>query len=77
MNFTGERRERAKHNVLEISFARLCPRKQDKATSAVSALRVWGERRVGGAGPSQLVEVGADLLENLIHGALGIQLWGQ
>lgn len=45
-NFTGERRERAKHNVLEISFARLCPRKQDEGSSAVSA----GARRGGGAG---------------------------
>lgn len=47
VNFTGERRERAKHNVLEISSARLRPRKQDKAASAVSA----GVRRAGsGAG---------------------------
>lgn len=44
VNFTGERRERAKHNVLEISSARLRPRKQDKAASAVSA----GMRRRGG-----------------------------
>lgn len=72
VNFTGERRERAKHNVLEISSARLRPRKQDKAASAVSAGVHWGE-----LGPGvwlQAIEVGADLLENLVHGALGVEL---
>lgn len=49
-NFTGERRERAKHNVLEISFARLCPRKQDKASSAVSAGARGGGARGRGRG---------------------------
>lgn len=72
VNFTGERRERAKHNVLEISSAWLCPRKQDKAASAVSAGVHWGE---WGRGVwLQAVEVGANLLENLLHGALGIEL---
>lgn len=49
VNFTGERRERAKHNVLEISSARLRPRKQDKAASAVSAGVHWGELGPGAA----------------------------
>lgn len=72
VNFTGERRERAKHNVLEISSAQLRPRKQDKAASAVSAGVHWGE--LGPGGQLQAVKVGADLLENLVHGALGVEL---
>lgn len=72
VNFTGERRERAKHNVLEISSARLRPRKQDKAASAVSAGVRWGE--LGPGLRLQAVQVGADLLENLLHGALGVEL---